>query len=328
MKRLAAAATFLCVLSAYAQPVVRPQLRTSDVAVAEGTGGVSWARFTATLDAPMGRNWFVFLSPHANATDVVPNQPRPIGFQFASSQTIATADVPLQADSEPEPDEVILMTFSNYTDPNGPSFERSEATLTIINDDIGLGPVDLRTTLGAPMSFPIDLGNPLAAGDTLTVTPADPEVVTVTASVAIGSSTGEITLTGLREGHTRLVAEVIRPAGPARGETDVTVFQPSVLVAMPNTVRLRVGEEVTTRVSFSPAQGVPMLIDVQSSSTGIVQVLPALVSVSAGGDAVITLRGLAPGRTLLKFLAHGQQHSTVVPVEVVPNPGRRRSARP
>lgn len=178
------------------------------------------------------------------------------------------------------------------------------------------------------MSFPIDIGNPLAAGDTLTVTTADPEVVTVTASVAIGSSTGEITLTGLRTGHTRLFAEVTRPAGPARGETDVTVFQPSALVASPEAVRLRVGEEATMRVSFSPAQGESTPITVQSSSTGIVQVVSNTVTAPAGGDAVVTLRGLAPGKASLNIVSLGQQHSTVVQVEVMSNPARRRSARP
>jgi hypothetical protein len=333
VKPPAAALLIICLSSVEAQSAVvsnalQPLLRTNDVAVVEGTGGVSWARFTATLDAALGHHHFVFASPMANGTDVVTNLPQPTGFDFAPGQLIATCDIPLQADALPEPDEAITVIFANYTDPNGPSFERSQVTLTIINDDIGFGPVE-PATVGEMSTVAIDLGNPLAAGDTLTVTSVDPNVLAVEPEVPIGASTGVIRLIGLRGGNTTIVADVIRPAGPAHGEVNVTVFQPSILVANPAAVRLRVGEETTLHVSLSPAQGIPTPITVQSSSSGIVEVLDDLVTAPAGGDAVVTLRGLAPGKVSLNISPLGHQQTTVVPVEVIPSPGgRRRAARP
>jgi PKD repeat protein len=309
----------------------RPHMRTHDVAIPEGTGGVSSSRFTATLDVPMGHQWRVYVSPLANLSDVIFKQYGLHAFDFAPGQLTATCDIALVADATPEPDEVISVKFYNYTDPNGPSFERSEATLTIVNDDIGFGGYELtpRLTVGETLTLPINIGNPLAAGETLTVNAVDPSVFTVVPSVAVGSATGEIAITGLRGGRTSLVAEVIRPAGPARGNVDVTVFQPSILVASPDALRLRAGEEGTMRVSFSPAQGEPSQVIVHSSSPGIVEVVSSLVTAPAGGDAVVTLRGVAPGKTSLLVFSLGQQHTTVVPVEVLPaDGGRRRAARP
>jgi PKD repeat protein len=307
----------------------RPHLRIADVTILEGTGGVTRARFTATLDMPLGRRWDIPVFAAAHPADLVFNQTGSNVFEFSPTQTTATCEIAIRADAEPEPDEVFRMLFSNSWNQDGPSYERPEGTLTVVNDDIGFGTVPPRVTVGETASFPLDIGNPLAAGETLTVNAVDPSVFTVIPSVTVGSATGEIAITGLRGGHTSLVAEVIRPAGPARSTVNVTVFQPSILVASPDAVRLRAGEEGTLHVSFSPAQGEPSQVIVHSSSPGIVEVVSTLVTAPAGGDAVVTLRGLAPGKTSLLVFSLGQQHTTVVPVEVVPaGGGRRRAARP
>jgi len=310
----------------------QPHLRSDDVVIREGTGKApTFARLTATLDAPLGRRYDVWTTVNeAGYGDLLPNQGAPPSFGFAPGQMMATTDIAIYADAEPEPDEKLVLTLPAIygVDPYGPLYDRPSMTVTIVNDDIGFGQYELRTTVGETLIFPIDIGNPLAAAETLTVTAADPKVVSVTASVPIGASKGQVMLTGLLGAHTRVVAELMRPAGPARGEVDVTVFQPSILVASPEAVRLRAGEEATLRVSLSPAQGEATPIIVQSSSTGIVAVASTLVTAPAGGDAVVTLHGVAPGKATLNIFSLGQPHSIVVPVEVLPNSGRRRSARP
>ncbi len=307
----------------------RPHLRLDDVAVVEGTGvGPTTALVTATLDAPLGYSFGVTISS-ANETalwkeDFI-NQETSVA--FSPGQTVATGVFQIVADADPEPDETFRIFFSAYDNPNNPIFER-EARVTILNDDVGFGQRELRLFVGESATLPIDIGNPLRFNDTLRFTPADPAILTAVPTIAVGSPTGEVKITGLRGGDTTLVGTVTMSNGRvATGQLHVLVFQPSILVSTPDAVRLHTGEETVLHVSFFPAQPQSQPVIVNSLSDGIVSVLTPLVDAPAGGESVIKLRAIGVGNTTLIVWSPGQQKSTIVPVEVIPAAGRRRAAR-
>jgi hypothetical protein len=308
----------------------RPRFRVEDVAVREGAAGVTIASMRGTLDVPSGLG----AAFSGTVTGIAPGSGdfyTPYGyanFTFPPGETSAIGTILVKGDIDPEPDETFTFAIAPSVQTDMPLIERGTATITILNDDIGFGQPSLWMDVGQSVTLPVDLGTPLPAGAAFHFVSDAPSLVAVTPSLSAGSSKGTVKIDALRGGDTILTGTVDTPGGRLSGDITIQIFQPSILVANPEVVRLRVGEEIALRVSFVPAQPAAAPIVVQPEKDGIVSIVNTISEVLAGGEAVVKLRGLALGKTSLVIYSPGQAKSTSVPVEVIPGLPRKRAARP
>jgi len=304
----------------------RPRLRLQDATVIEGDAGITMATIRATLDVPSGLH-------HAFSVTMLDGfeEVQSLGlasFHFAPGQLAADAVIMLKSDRVPEPDEAFtfIVNGGGSTNPEWPIMDRPWGTLTILNDDIGFSYPKLWMNAGESLTIPFDLGTPLSTNASLTFTPDNPAVVALTPSAA--GSTGTLKIDALRGGDAIVTARVAGPTSNASGELYINVFQPATLVARPAAVKMHAGDELTLHVTFAPAQGITALVTVQPEPGGIVAVLDTPAWAPAGGEAVVRLRGIAVGKTVLTVHSPGQPAVTSVPVEVVAGSGRRRATKP
>ena len=106
-----------------------PRISVQETTVAEtGAAGV-----TVNLDRPSTRPVTVTMSTGGGtATSGVDYQPTEVTWTFPPLSTTVVLDVPIVADSAPEPDETIGVTL---TDPENATIADGAATITILDDD-------------------------------------------------------------------------------------------------------------------------------------------------------------------------------------------------
>ncbi len=196
-----------------------PLLSVSDVRVIEGNSGTTNAVLTLTATAPISGS-VVYDTHDGTATAGIDYQQQHSTVQF-NGETTKTITIPIYGDTEVERNENLTVSLIAFPGSPGWALTRSEVTVTIVNDDTGVGPAQLVIERGTAGAIVINLGANTAP-QTLTFSSSNPAVATVVNSAQIAGN-GFVTVMANSAGHTLITATLPPEFGSAATSVDVTV---------------------------------------------------------------------------------------------------------
>ena len=270
-----------------------PNVTASDARIVEGNTGTKSAEITFTASQPYYGyvNYFTVAGTAVPIRDYV-SQSNSVFFNNETSKTIT---IPIVGDTVPEPDETftVSVSLSNFTS----TFftVRSSITITIENDDTGVGPTRLNIPTGGTLPLTINLGS--VTPQTVTFTSSNPDVATIPGTVQASGNT-QVDVTGVHPGNTTITGTLPPGFGNVVPIIDVYVYDPVTLVLSPATLHVPVGGTATIRASFNPALDVAETAVLTPVGLGGIT-LPDRVTIEAGQTASFTIKGVKRGHLVL-----------------------------
>ena len=151
----------------------QPHITANDVQITEGDSGTKSAVITLTSDRPASGEidyWTV------NGTALAGRDYGYVGYGYLyfNNETQKQITIPIYSNSTVEPDKQFKVHLSPYYYNGALSVTRSDIAVTIVIDDIGIGPLTQNVARGDTGSVAIDIGNPVASTTTLAVAVSDP----------------------------------------------------------------------------------------------------------------------------------------------------------
>ena len=303
-----------------------PTLSISDASVTEGTVGRTNATLTLTVSAPLTFPFSVALSYGGTAARTVDYDSPTTSLFFNTGETSKTLTIPVIGDNQVEPNETvvaILGATSTYgpTLTNVPAIAKGSGTLTIINDDYGMGWGKFPAGTSGRMT--IYLGNPAPAQGTVTLTSSRPDVVKVPSSfiASSGHSTLDFDVQALSPGTALITATLPASLGGITLTANAEVYTPVKLTPAPATLSVPVNTAANISFSMSPAPAAPLDLKVTSTSPSLFQVA-GTVTIGTNGLGTLAVKGLAIGNGTLTVTlpAENGGFETSIPVTVTTAP--------
>lgn len=204
-----------------------------------------------------------------------------------SDDPVQTFAVTILGDPELEPDEQFIVQVIDHT----PWLDvlTPEATVTIANDDPGVGPAERRIAAGETAAFTVRLAEALPADTTITIGSDQPAAISVPPSLVIpaGQLSADLNVKALQAGETASVTLTFPPAlGGATRSVRVRTFARATLRFSPARVTVIDGKTATVSVSLDPPQAVPTTIGVRSTDAASV---PSSLTIPAGGSVPLVV---------------------------------------
>jgi len=273
---------------------VIPTVTASDVTIVEGNNGISNAVITLTASQPFFGE-VDFFTVDGSAKNNSDYQARS-GFFIFNNETTKTITIPIVGDAVVEPDEAFTVRLSLFNF-SSPTFvlPRTNITVTILNDDTGVGPTRLSIPAGGTMPLTINLGS--TTPQTITFTSSNPDVATIPATVQV-NGVMQVDVTGVHAGNATITGILPPGFGTVAPVIDVFVYDPVTLVLNPSTVHVPVGGTATIRASFNPALNVTETALLTPTGLGEITV-PDRVTIDAGQTAAFTIKGIKRGHIVL-----------------------------
>lgn len=300
----------------------QPTLTCHDASVREGDSGPTIAAIPCTLSAPLGYHLDLYgiLHPLTTTRDEFfwdAGRPR-----LVAGRTDVTIEVIVHGDTEVESSEQLSFTLGTFF-VESPPIKGPPVTLTILNDDAALRGSLRRAGVGEPVTFTLHPGVQYEEPTEIPLRSTDPSVLRVPATVLVPPSADQVTFVAetLAEG----VAVVEADLGTQVLTDDLFVHELRTIVPSASALALPPGGATTLTLSLTPASSGPVTVQLTADSQ-IVDV-PAAVTIPAGGEVRVDVRGLALGNTTIS-LTSGADGVTGTMVQVDVTQGRkRRSAR-
>lgn len=275
----------------------RPFVSAANVSVQESDTGTT-AVVTLSATQPIGGEVPYIAVPRTarSREDFLPVS----GWVAFNNTDTATIEIPIIGDDVVEDHEELEVRFTSLI-PYGVPFEIQETpvTVTILNDDYGVGPEKLLVPAGKTRRALIDLGGEAAAEHVFTVTSSDPSVVTVPPTVTVPAGASRATIeVGARVAGRRADVTVTFPAalGGAAHTIRVSTYTEAVLTFAPSELTLYPGQTITVRASLQPANAEPVLIALDGSDTVGV---PGSFVIPAGGEGSFEVNALKNGPAMI-----------------------------
>lgn len=266
-----------------------PVISVEDVAVTETDAN---QQVTVTLTSTTPAYGYAYVTTRAatakSGTDYLASS----RYVYWEGQTQRTFTFTVRGDDEVEADEwlTIGIDFSSL------AVARREGRVTILNDDVGVGPAEQRIALGTSAPFVINLGAPFATDAEITLVSSAPDVVAVPNSI------------GVRTGDTRAAfdARALSADGSARidiilppsmgGETHIvtaTTYVARRLVFSHTELAVYVGQTLPVTASLQPPSNQPLTITLNTTTDAAS--MPSTLVIPAGGSTTFDVTGLQPG---------------------------------
>lgn len=295
----------------------QPTLVCDDVRIPEGDSGRTRVRIPCRLSAPLG----TYLNLHGalwsrTATDDDYHW-NSSGTQIVSGQLTGTVEFDVFGDTEIERDEQLQFTNGPYG-LGGRAWEPLSgppATITIVNDEAVLTPPRHRAGVGDRLELTLHPGRYFDAPASIALRASDPSVLRIPASLAVapGQDAIPFTVELLAEGRSRVEVELDGRVIAA----DIDVHAWRTVVAGAKSLVVANGGKTTVTFSMSPPQSVP--IGLHLTGDPKVVALPPFVTIPAGGEATVEIRGTGVGHTSIGASSPADGVvGTAVLVDVVP----------
>ncbi|HEX6094945.1 MAG TPA: IPT/TIG domain-containing protein [Thermoanaerobaculia bacterium] len=257
-----------------------PTVSAEDLRIPEGN---ATATASVTIRAPYAVTGWVFVrlvSGSAQASSDFQSRWEYLFFSHESSKTFA---VTILGDEEPEPSEQFTVEvqplYGDFT--AGPN-----ATVTLVNDDIGVGPAEQWIAAGRSRTFVIQLGEDVTEDATIGLTSGDPSAVSVPEMLTIpaGRQSAEFDATALVPGKNVDVAIAFPPRIGGGGTRSVRVrtYTKATLRFSPARLNVFDGKTATVSVSLDPPSATPITLGVRASDRVDV---PRSLTIPPGGSA-------------------------------------------
>ena len=269
-----------------------PIVTVADVAVRETDSGTT-AVLTLTANMPVsGELYWTTRAGTATPADFIPRS----GYISFSSETTKTISIPIIGDDLPEADEHFTVSFYRYWG----SFVSTPppATVTIEDDDIGVGPERLDLQEGDSGKGVIHVGAPAASDTVFLLESSAPEFVRVPQSVTLpaGSTRVQFEIHGVKSGAANVTVHIPTEFRGGSSRIRVTTYRATLLTLQPSDLTLLVGETVTVRATLTPANTEPVRVSLTSTDTVST---PAELEIPAGGEGSFEVRALKEGAIVI-----------------------------
>jgi hypothetical protein len=287
-----------------------PNVTAADVRIVEGNAGTKNAEITFTATQPyVGYvNYSTVDGTALSARDYVSQ----FSSVFFNNETSKTITIPIIGDAVPEPDETFTLSvnLSNFTS----TFftVRSTITITIENDDTGIGPTRLIIPTGGKLPLTINLGT--STTQTVTFTSSNPDVATIPGTVQATGNT-QVNVTAGNTGDTTITGTLPPSFGNLKAIIAVYVYDPVAIVLTPTTVHVPVGGTATIRAFFNPALNAAETAAITTIGLGEITV-PDRVTVEAGQTASFTIKGVKRGHLVLNASLGSIRGNAVTVIDV------------
>jgi parallel beta-helix repeat protein len=268
-------------------------ITAGDVRIVEGNSGTTNAVITLTASQPFSGeiDYFTVDGTAKSGSDYTPRT----SFVTFNNESTKTISIPIIGDTLAELDETFTLQLSidtrHYPSSN-PILPRSVVTVTIVNDDNGVGPARLTIPSGSTSPIAVNLGGTTA--QEVTFTSSNPDIATVPATVQVTGS-ALVNVTGVSAGDATIIATI---PGSAPVTIDVFVYDSAALVLLPRALTLTVGSTATISAQFFPAISVAEEVTLSTSGLGVIA-MPDRVSVGPSEIPTFTITGMTRGRVLL-----------------------------
>jgi Calx-beta domain/IPT/TIG domain len=267
----------------------KPVVSVSDVSVAEGNSGRKAVTVTLTANQPI----FGYL--YYNTVDGTAVAGRDYdsisSLVYWNGQTQQQLTFQVIGDTDVEPDELFKVHFAPDTFGSNFTVSKSDITITIVNDDIGVGPPTQNVPKGGSAAVILDVGNAPPSPQPIAVSVSDPCISAPSSATLTGRSVS-IPVSALTAPCSANVQVTVPAAlGGKTYSAGIRTFSPLTITFDPATPQLYVGQTVNVHVTFAPFDG-PVSLPLGSVGDNVQ--VPASVNVDATGGT-FAIKGLKTG---------------------------------
>lgn len=206
------------------------------------------------------------------------------------NQSVRTIEIPIAGDTTVEDREQFFITIYSWGDM--PAIEeRFKFTITIEDDDVGVGPSRLMVPNGETRDGVIQIGAPAATDLVFALTSSAPQRVSVPTSVTIpaGQKRARFAVRA-HSADAREQITVTHPNSSGTSVVNVVTYTPAQLTLSPSEVTLVRGEVATVHAMLAPAGDAEIVL----SADGSVEV-PTRLTIGADGRGSFTIKGVTEG---------------------------------
>lgn len=271
-------------------------LTMTDAEVAEGDAGTQ-TNLTYTLRLSRPVTGYVWVSQRLTGS-----ASRGADYTFVQSwwylypgETEKKISVTVIGDDFAESHETIVLNvdLDSYPDIEAPP----PAVISILNDDAGFGPDDVRIQRGGQGTVMIDVGGPASSPVTFALATADDTIVSLpsTATVEKGQGGIEVTLKGLAIGWTRVTATPPTGWGAPMSVT-VEVHEAAGLVFDPGKVIVEPDGRISVRASLDPPSAEEHTVQLKTIDPSIATADRSVI-IPPGASGTFTVKGALAGFT-------------------------------
>jgi hypothetical protein len=257
-----------------------PVVTVNDVTIPEGNSGTALAHILVKASQPI-YGYIDYTTVPGNAT---PGRDFTAvsGDLYFYYETEKQITIPINGDTDVEPDEQFKLHFvpTSYSLPF--TMSKTDITVTIVNDDIGLGPPTQNVAKGANGSVFLDMGNPPATPQTFAVATSNP-CIKAPSSVTLGTSARSVSVTvsALSAPCTANVSVALTPQYGGKTLTaTVQTYLPLDVAFDPPSLQLYVGQSLNVKMTASPLDA-PVAIPLQA--LGATVEVPASINLGTSG---------------------------------------------
>jgi hypothetical protein len=294
---------------------VAAEVRLEDVSVIEGNAGTTTVSVKIHATKPITGPLYLYTT---DGTARAGSDYRPESFYYLyfNNETEKTFDIAVYGDTEVEASEVFtVVVAANYT---LAILKKSTATITILNDDIGIGPKAQLIANGMRGVIVINFGENVATDTTVLLSSSRPESFSVPETLVIpaGSRSGTFWVTALDAGSSARIDATLPPS-VGGGVVSVTVrsYEAVTLELTPSPLTLAEGSEATVTARLSPAASDAQIITLKPTDASIIDA-PSSITIPAGGAATFIVKGLKHGGAALRATLPAQYDSQMTSLSV------------
>jgi len=288
-----------------------PAVTASDVTIFEGNNGTRDAVITLTANQPFyGQIDYFTVDGTAKSSSDYTFRSSSVFFNNETSKTIT---IPIVSDTLVEGDETFTVRLSLYNY-SSPSFTLTQpvVTVTIVNDDTGIGPNRLSIPTGDTLPLLVNIGS--TTPQPVTFTSSNPSVATVPATVQV-TGAKLVDVTGVHPGDATITATLPPAYGGITATIEVYVYDPVKLVLTPSAVHVPVGGTATIRASFDPALNVAETAGLRTLGLGQIA-SPDTLTVDPGQTTTFTIKGVKSGHVILNATLGSARGNAVTSVDI------------
>ncbi|MDQ3282117.1 MAG: IPT/TIG domain-containing protein [Acidobacteriota bacterium] len=265
------------------------EITISDIEVTEGNGPTN-AVLTLRSTQPVGGQ-LVYQTVAGTAVAGEDFETRFIVVQFDDEMT-RNITVPIRGDVRPEPTEQFSVQLLPMTE--NITLGRSSATVTIVDDDPGVGPSALQIAVGEKSRASIQVSTPPATDATFLVTTNAPNIISVPASVVLpaGSNRVSFDVRALAQGVGDVTVTFPQSYGGNTASIRVTAYTAVQFTLVPAELTLYPGQATMVHAILQPANTTPVVATLNAGAE--VSTQPAFL-IPPGGHGTFEIKGVNEG---------------------------------
>ncbi|HKO00423.1 MAG TPA: Calx-beta domain-containing protein, partial [Thermoanaerobaculia bacterium] len=276
----------------------KPELRIDDVSVIEGNSGTK--NVLVTVRATAAISGYVNVSTSDGTARAGSDYVAATATLTFANETSKTFTIAIAGDTDVETDETFDVTITATG--TGATIADATGVVTIVNDDIGIGPKNQAIAVGKKGTVAISFGQPITADETIAVVSSNPAAMSVPASVHVPAGSRSVTFAvSALDGPATARIEVTLPASLGGGVLSVTAssYPALSLDLRPSPLAMVAGQNANVTATLTPAPQDAQLISLASSNPSVVDI-PSSITIPPSGSVTFVVRAITRGGAAIR----------------------------